>query len=85
MAFQQRRRWIQRLVSVVGLSLSIGLTGLFLTYIGYLSYQMPAPSESSTNINTLPSFTLIDQSGSVFNSADLRGSNVVLIFYRGHW
>ncbi|MBT5707111.1 hypothetical protein N8633_00585 [bacterium] len=84
-AFQQRRRWIQCLFSVSGLLLSIGLTGLFLTYIGYLSYQMPAPTESNAGINTLPQFTSTDQSGSVFNSADLAGSNLILVFYRGHW
>jgi len=84
-AFQQRKRWIQCLFSVTGLLLSIGLTGLFLTYIGYLSYQMPAPSKSSTGINTLPQFTSTDQSGSIFNSTDLVGSNLILVFYRGHW
>jgi len=46
---------------------------------------MPAPSKSSTGINTLPQFTSTDQSGSIFNSTDLVGSNLILVFYRGHW
>ena len=84
-AFQERHRWVRCLLSGAGLLLSIGLTGLFLTYVGYLSFQLPAESEIGASMSVIPPFTSTDQSGSTFNSVDLIGTNLILIFYRGHW
>jgi len=32
-----------------------------------------------------PDFTLLDETGTPLQLAALRGQNVVLVFYRGHW
>jgi cytochrome oxidase Cu insertion factor (SCO1/SenC/PrrC family) len=46
---------------------------------------LPKPQSSFTSLETAPDFTLNDQDGRPFTLSSLRGSRVVLVFYRGYW
>ncbi len=47
--------------------------------------QLPAPQTTYTDLQPAPDFTLNDQDGKSFTLSSLRGSPVVLVFYRGYW
>ena len=47
--------------------------------------NLPKPQIASAVGQPAPDFTLNDQDGKPFHLADMRGSGVVLIFYRGYW
>jgi cytochrome oxidase Cu insertion factor (SCO1/SenC/PrrC family) len=46
---------------------------------------LPKPQSSFINLQPAPDFTLSDQNGEPFTLSGLRGSRVVLVFYRGYW
>jgi cytochrome oxidase Cu insertion factor (SCO1/SenC/PrrC family) len=46
---------------------------------------LPKPQSSFTSLEPAPDFTLNDQDGKPFTLSSLRGSRVVLVFYRGYW
>ena len=46
---------------------------------------LPKPQSSFTGLQPAPDFTLNDQDGKPFTLSSLRGSRVVLVFYRGYW
>jgi cytochrome oxidase Cu insertion factor (SCO1/SenC/PrrC family) len=46
---------------------------------------LPKPQSSFTSLEPAPDFTLNDQDGKPFPLSSLRGSRVVLVFYRGYW
>ncbi len=46
---------------------------------------LPKPQSSFTSLEPAPDFTLNDQDGKPFALSSLRGSRVVLVFYRGYW
>ena len=46
---------------------------------------LPKPQSSFTSLEPAPDFTLNDQDGKPFTLRSLRGSRVVLVFYRGYW
>jgi cytochrome oxidase Cu insertion factor (SCO1/SenC/PrrC family) len=46
---------------------------------------LPKPQSSFTSLQPAPDFTLNDQDGKPFTLSSLRGSRVVLVFYRGYW
>ncbi len=46
---------------------------------------LPKPQSSFVNLQPAPDFTLNDQDGKPFTLSSLRGSRVVLVFYRGYW
>jgi cytochrome oxidase Cu insertion factor (SCO1/SenC/PrrC family) len=46
---------------------------------------LPKPQSSFTSLQPAPAFTLNDQDGKPFTLSSLRGSRVVLVFYRGYW
>jgi cytochrome oxidase Cu insertion factor (SCO1/SenC/PrrC family) len=66
------------------------LLGLFLFLVlaaAFVGWKMilPKPQASFTNLQPAPDFTLNDQDGKPFSLSSLRGSRVVLVFYRGYW
>ena len=67
----------------------IVLTILFLLLLaaGLVAWQMivPKPQSSFASLQPAPDFTLNDQDGKPFTLSSLRGSRVVLVFYRGYW
>jgi cytochrome oxidase Cu insertion factor (SCO1/SenC/PrrC family) len=67
----------------------IGVTALFLLLLaaGFVAWKMilPKPQSSFANLQPAPDFTLNDQDGKPFTLSSLRGSRVVLVFYRGYW
>jgi cytochrome oxidase Cu insertion factor (SCO1/SenC/PrrC family) len=67
----------------------IGLIALFLLLlaIGLVAWKMILPKAQSSfvNLQPAPDFTLNDQDGKSITLSSLRGSRVVLVFYRGYW
>ena len=54
---------------------------------GFVAWKLrlPKPQSSFTSLQPAPDFTLNDQDGKPFTLSSLRGSRVVLVFYRGYW
>jgi cytochrome oxidase Cu insertion factor (SCO1/SenC/PrrC family) len=54
---------------------------------GLLVWKMalPKPQSQFADGQPAPDFTLNDQDGHPFTLSNLRGSRVVLVFYRGYW
>ena len=65
--------------------LTLGVAGLFHTYIFYISYQLPAAADAPASAAAAPLFALQDQNDQTVSLADYRGDKVVVVFYRGHW
>jgi cytochrome oxidase Cu insertion factor (SCO1/SenC/PrrC family) len=68
---------------------SVLLVVVFLLAAGgaFLAYKMrlPKPQGSFAEAQLAPDFTLNDQDGHPFKLSDQRGSELLLIFYRGYW
>ena len=47
--------------------------------------HLPKPLADMVSLQPAPDFTLNDQDGRPFALSSLRGSAVVLVFYRGYW
>jgi cytochrome oxidase Cu insertion factor (SCO1/SenC/PrrC family) len=60
---------------------------LLLLAAGLLAWKMvlPKPQSAFAILQPAPDFTLNDQDGRPFALSSLRGSRVVLVFYRGYW
>ena len=60
---------------------------LLLLLGGLVAWKMrlPKPQSSFADLQPAPDFTLNDQDGKPFTLSSLRGSPVVLVFYRGYW
>ena len=50
-----------------------------------LAMRVPKPQIATAAGKPAPDFTLKDQDGHDFTLSSLRGSPVLLIFYRGYW
>lgn len=61
----------------------IGLSVVFL-YLSFTGGQRTATAMIEVG-DAIPEFRAIDDSGSPFDSASLKGSRVLLKFFRGHW
>jgi hypothetical protein len=70
-------------VGYLSAALAVLLAGLFLllTLTSGLPYQPPAVAVASE----APDFRAVDAEGKEFHLSQLRGSPVLLKFYRGHW
>jgi hypothetical protein len=86
-AFRRRRKGVRLSASLAwfGLCLSTLLAGLFCFYVFYLSSTLPVPTTTTVAMQHAPSFALADQDGEVVRLEELRGKNVVLVFFRGFW
>ena len=73
-----KRGWKFAAISVIVLAVVLLL--LFLRAI-----RVPPPQIASAQGKSAPNFTLKDQDGHDFTLSSLRGSPVLLIFYRGYW
>jgi len=60
---------------------------LLLLALAWVASKMilPKPQSSFVNLQPAADFTLNDQDGKPFALSSLRGSRVVLVFYRGYW
>jgi cytochrome oxidase Cu insertion factor (SCO1/SenC/PrrC family) len=65
--------WVLLVVLVLG--------GVFVAW----QMRLPAPQSTYADLQPAPDFTLNDQDGKPFTLSSLRGSPVVLVFYRGYW
>ena len=65
-------------------ALNLGLAGLFVVMLFRFSTLPPTPGAPQVG-QPAPDFTLADQTGAAVQLAELRGKNVLLVFYRGHW
>ena len=84
----RRRRSESRLSKVTawsGLVVSTLFAGLFCFYIFYYSSTLPEPTATTMDMGQAADFALADQNGRVVRLADMRGKNVVLVFFRGFW
>ena len=84
-AFSARSPYRGTILGSLGLLFSLAITCLFCGYIFVLSYQLPAPTTMALDLVTAPDFDLPNQDGRRVRLSDLRGSKVVVTFYRGHW
>jgi cytochrome oxidase Cu insertion factor (SCO1/SenC/PrrC family) len=73
---------MSRLRKILLLALALLLVGG-----GFIAWKMrlPKPQSSYVDLQPAPDFTLNDQDGKPLALSSLRGSPVVLIFYRGYW
>jgi len=78
MLWGMKRGWKIAGASVLVLALVLLL--LFLRAI-----RVPQAQIASAQGKPVPDFTLKDQDGHDFTLSSLRGSPVLLIFYRGYW
>jgi len=58
--------------------------GVLLLYLSFTGAQR-ADGELVEVGDAIPAFTGVDDSGAEFDSASLKGSRVLLKFFRGHW
>ncbi len=59
---------------------------LALLFVGAAQvHRLPKPQIDSAAGQPAPDFTLRDQLGKEFRLSALRGSRLLLIFYRGYW
>lgn len=66
-------------------TLNVALAGLFVWYLVGLSGHLPAAAAAPALGSPAPDIALTDQHGAPLRLADLRGRNVLLVFYRGFW
>jgi cytochrome oxidase Cu insertion factor (SCO1/SenC/PrrC family) len=69
-----------RKIVLIALCLLLLLGGLVAWKI-----RLPKPQSSFADLQPAPDFTLNNQDGKPFTLSSLRGSPVVLVFYRGYW
>ena len=71
--------------SIAGLAVSTASAGLLAFYVFVLSYGLPGTERVVRVGEPAPAFSLPDQDGRTTALDDYRGTNVVLVFYRGFW
>lgn len=75
-----RGRMLAPLLGAVNL-----LAGLGFVWFLTLGSALPAADRSPSVGERAPDFSLSDHRGEAVSLAALRGRNVLLVFYRGHW
>jgi len=83
--FTQADRYRGKIKGSLAFLFSLFFTGLFVAYVGYITYQLPAPNSTTQALDTAPSFSLKDQNGEVVNFSDFKEKRLILTFYRGYW
>lgn len=88
-ALALRRAWSgglgRRLLGVLGLVVSLGLTGLFVAYCYVLSYGLPPSDDVVALGERLPAVSLVSHEGEPVDLAEASQGPLVLVFYRGFW
>jgi hypothetical protein len=84
-AYGRAKAYRGRILSVVGLALSGTLAAGFMTYVFWITYLLPSPTQTALDLVQAPDFALVSMNGETVRLGDLRGSKVVLVFYRGFW
>jgi hypothetical protein len=84
-ALSRGTRWWVRVAASLGLALSLLVGGFLPVYVFGLSYALPAATATSAALDAAPDFELPDSTGTLHRLSDLRGTRVVIVFYRGHW
>lgn len=85
-AFRRRRRnaRLSRVLAWSGLGFSTLIAGLFCFYVFHYSSTLPSAS-NAIQTEQAPVFSLTDQHGETVSLADMRGKNVIMVFFRGFW
>ncbi len=83
--FRQGSGLAGKVFAILGVLLSVAITGLFNFYVFSFSFQLPDAAAAPSKQEAAPDFTLLDHTGQPVSLADYRGHNVILVFYRGFW
>ncbi|MCH2173727.1 peroxiredoxin family protein [Myxococcota bacterium] len=78
-AFVKKPSWPGRIAALPAL-----VIGLFLPFTVSISEQILPPGAIQVG-ETIPNFSAQNDRGEVFDSAQLRGSPVLIKFFRAHW
>jgi len=65
-------------------AINVAVAALFIFFL-FPFTTLPQVEGAPAIGSTAPDFTLLDETGTAQHLAALRGRNVVLLFYRGHW
>jgi hypothetical protein len=84
-AFSRTSPYRGRILGSIFGVLNFAFAGLFCWYLFSFSYQLPAAANAPKVGVEAPDFTLPDSTQRPVHLASLRGHNVLLVFYRGHW
>ncbi len=77
---QHRGRWLAPILAAINVCIAT-LFILFLFPMATMPHLEGVPAVGGA----APDFTLLDETGTGRQLAAMRGRNVVLVFYRGHW
>ncbi len=78
-AFVKKAGWLGRIAAVPAI-----VIGLFLPFTVSISEQILPPNAIQVG-DTMPAFSAPDDRGETFDSERLRGSPVLIKFFRAHW
>ncbi len=84
-AFHRPSAYRGKRLSVLFAVLNLALGGLFVFYLFSVSSQLPVSASATPVGAAAPDFSLSDPEGRPVQLSSLRGRNVLLVFYRGHW
>jgi hypothetical protein len=84
-AYGSGGRYRGRVLAPILGTLNLLLTGFFLAALFVVSYDMPESAAAPAVGSPAPPFELADHRGQSVRLSDLRGRNLVLVFYRGFW
>jgi hypothetical protein len=84
-AFRPVERYRGRLLASILAVLNLAVTGFLVGFLFVGSYVLPASEGAPTVGTAAPELQLADDRGQTVRLSDLRGRNVVLVFYRGFW
>lgn len=66
-------------------AVNVLLAGFFTWYLFAYSSRLPEAAAAPAVGTVAPDFELLDQAKTPVRMVSLRGRNVLLVFYRGHW
>jgi len=84
-AWSPRTSYRGKLLGPAALAFSALVSFFFVFYVFAISFWLPDPTSTATELVEAPGFRLLDQAGRTVSLDDYRGRKVVLTFYRGFW
>jgi hypothetical protein len=92
-AFAPGRRWLSKMLGVVGAALVVTVFGAFVFGVIVVPRQLPASLMAPHMGQRAPDFTLLDVNSTTVSLSELLSTplgsrapkGVLLIFYRGYW